>query len=176
MDTSLSVILISILASSVGFVVSTLTNWYIGLSKDKLAYKNEYYKKLIEKRFNAYQTIESVLQRMQNTIRWDEGKYEYYAFFDDENSYNQFLDSVISSPIAAWWLSREMVEITSSFKQFIWNELLFMPKDERRVKLGIMHHQKLKEYYSNIEHILFNDLKNLHDVEHFIENTKNISK
>lgn len=177
MGSTLFIAVLTISATAVGFVISTIVNWYVSLSKDKLAYKNEYYKRLIEKRFSAYESIESVLRNMQKIIHTEDPDwtrdYDWFVLFDSRESFDEFLNSVLSCSVAAWWLSKEMIGLISSFSQFLQTEIRYKANDVNLVALGMRHHKKIKEYYFQIERILFNDLKNLHEVENFIKNIPN---
>lgn len=156
----------TLLAMAIGAVL-TLTGFIVSWILNNKSFKNEYYKKLIEKRFNAYIEIETILLNMQETIQFNDS--EVFSFFLDKGSFKEFHAKVMSSNVSAWWLNQDMVNLIYTFNDFLWKEIHFKSDEAVMLELGEKHHKELKRYYYDIRNLLFNDLKNLHKVEKFIK-------
>lgn len=90
-DTNFQATLFTLLIGGIGFTLSRVLDWL----KDKRIYKNEYYKKLIDKRFGAYEVIESILASMQITVQSETN--EYHSFFQSKKQFDEFHRIVMSS-------------------------------------------------------------------------------
>jgi hypothetical protein len=139
--------------------------------KDK-DYRNDYYKKVLDKRIIAIEYADALTALFRPIKRTDKDEV-YHSFFLDENNmskYEELSDKVI---IAALWFNSATYESIRKFNRVIRKAL-------REYSWGTQHEGKkdfLMDVYVSIEEArkeisqhLVADLKNLDDIDYFINN------
>ncbi|MBH8559858.1 hypothetical protein [Hymenobacter negativus] len=92
--------------------LASLTSAYIALkSKDK-DFKNDYYKKMIDKRLSAYDDIESILNNLSHVVNVEklvnkkpESVGAIFKFFESDESFHAFMNKLQSVIHKGFWLS-----------------------------------------------------------------------
>ena len=133
---------------------------------NRVSYKQEYYKMIIEKRIHAYNNIEHLVTTVKS------------------NSFKFILDSVESNRIArlqplvddiklamseSLWLSKEMKTALNEFDESV---LLFQMENFEKIeyKAGSQFHISINKKIKIIEQILKKDMMSIHKVRCFLKN------
>lgn len=99
--------LLTILSSGVITVLVTfLTNLWI----NKNNFKNEYYKKLIDKRLEAYEVLENVNRTLNLFVYDEKTKGVYFVAFSDPNYWEMLNKFIFESLLYSRWHSNETQE------------------------------------------------------------------
>lgn len=162
-------IFITILTSSlISSALTSFVNWYIQRNN----YKNDYYKKLLDKRIEAYEMIIFYIDQMKPIVDHKDGKLCHRFLSSGEEFYNSFATSVALGTGKAFWLSANATHLVTTFNLFLHeniNNELRNPEniDQQLVQLGIKNKQKISELRVNLEHQVQADFKDLHNIVKF---------
>ncbi len=163
-------------------VLSAILTGLVNIRIQNLNYKREYYKKLIERRIDAQEQILSLSNELRIQVKLDEGALCNRICATGEQHFQSFSLLIASSVNISFWLSSELSDIMLDFNIFLLNEITHEIKgnnqNERNrclIDLGLLHHEKLRDYRSKIEQQLMNDFANLANVKSFVK-SKHISK
>lgn len=168
--TNLQIVSIVLTSSFLGAIVTSFINWIIQ-SKN---YKNEYYKKLLDKRIEAYEMIIFYIDQMKVIIDLGNGKTCHGFLGAGHEAYVNFNLSVALGTGKSFWLSSETAHHISTFNMFLHEEISnkifnLENKDESLANLGIKHKELIFKLRLNIENQMQKDFKNLHNIEKFVK-------
>lgn len=164
-----STILVTILTSSViSSALTAFVNWYIQRNN----YKNDYYKKLLDKRIEAYEMIVFYIDQMKPIVDHKDGKVCHRFLSSGQELYNSFYASVAVGTGKAFWLSSDVSHLVTQFNIFLHeninNEIQDLENiDQELIRLGIKNKQKISEFRINLEHQVQADFKDLHNIVKF---------
>lgn len=154
--------LISVLSIVGGALLTLITTLIV----NRVSYKHEYYKMIIEKRIHAYNNV------------------EHLAIAIKSNSFKHIMDSVDSNKVSllqpimddinlakseTLWLSKEMKKALNDLDEKVF---LFELENFQNVdfKKGSQLHIDLNKNIQKIEQILKKDMMSLHKVRSFLRN------
>jgi len=176
--TSSQIILTIISSSLVSTILAVITNWIIHRS----SYKNDYYKKILDKRISAYENINHIISKMLIHTKLDNSviptvffSYEYYTEFALLLGTN--LDH-------SFWISNEManklteinVYLINNVENKIDNTKNTNDLDTEYQNIGIIQFEQFRIFRKELQKIMNNDFKRLHKLNSFFkskEDTKN---
>lgn len=171
MDT-IPIILTSSLLSA---FLTSFVNWLIQRNN----YKNDYYKKLLDKRLSAYEEVESLTSKMRLLIHLEDGNVCNAFFSSGRQEYELFVISLMAPSMSSFWLSGEVSSKITELNVFLLNEVSYRIEDlsdEQAAitleKLGVKHRESIKAIRKEIEMLIYKDLKTLHQIPQFIINPK----
>lgn len=157
-------------------VLSAMMTGIINLRIQNLNYKREYYKKLIEHRIDAQEQILSLSNELRIQVKLDEGALCNRICATGEEHFNSFSLNVASTVNISFWLSNKLSEILLDFNIFLLNEITHEIKgtnqkerDNCLIRLGLIHHEKLREFRNIIEQQLMTDFADLANVKSFVK-------
>ncbi|MCI0450609.1 MAG: hypothetical protein L0Y79_12655 [Chlorobi bacterium] len=145
----------------------SLLGFGISYLLQKLSYKDEYYKKLIDKRLQAYELVEIVLGKMKRfgeTLDM-QGFHPYHAVFATEESRAEFYVLLLKANEKSYLFSKELDSEFKSFGYFVYGNI-YPPSEVKET--AIKHFIVLQKHCENIESLIKKDLKELHKVEPFL--------
>jgi hypothetical protein len=166
----ITIILTSSLLSS---VLTAWVNWLL----QKNNYKNDFYKKLLDKRISAYEEIEKLLVLLKTLVHIEKDKLcPQFCHFGKEY-FDNFVISLAATSLNSFWLSNEMSHKITEFNIFLLQEIDYnidenKNEDEELIRLGIINRERIKELRLEIEKIMYQDLKKLHDIKAFTKKFK----
>lgn len=159
-------------------------------------YKNDYYKKIIDKRMESYEKLNDVVNSIM-VIRQVLSKdcvkqgYSVCELFIDVKNIDDMLDKVVDIRRYSIWFTEEIVEKISYINLILSNVSLALnhPSDEILAKynlsvkdigvkkcsilIGKFESEKLCRLAEEIKLIIANDLLEMHNVEDFLSNKVN---
>lgn len=90
-----------------GGLVAAVVSFLLNSVQKDYDYKAEYYKKIIDKRFNAYETLENTLQQLNAFVYDDQLKGACFYVFEDTERFDQFSIALFESQLGSRWLSAD---------------------------------------------------------------------
>ncbi len=135
-------------------------------------YKNDYYKKLIDRRLDAYQSLETLLAGLRNTVLDDKDPSKPYHFI---LSYKAALDNftllAIDVTSKSLWLSEEI-----SDQMMLLNKIMYPLRnnidDQLLINIAKEKYHEIANWREETEIIIADDLLSLHEIEAFLNNNK----
>lgn len=152
--------LISVLSIVSGAFLTLITTLIV----NRVSYKQEYYKMIIEKRIKAYNTIEQFV----NNIKEIETKALTDLNGTNKDVFFNFLHNEIKKAISeSLWLSNKMKKSLNGFGvSLTYYELVIKPDKVESRNIDI--YNSISENNEKIEQVLKMDLTSLHKVRRFL--------
>jgi hypothetical protein len=170
MDTSS--IIATVLASSV--LASALTlwgNWML----NKNNYRDDYYKKILDKRLSAYEDIEGILAELNIKYQDEEGRILHNIFAYGRKSYLGFFNTLLITISKDIWFSEDMSKSLTDLNVFLVtnfeHKMVGKSDKESNLLLAAISYNCFDEFEGHIKkmrRLLYRDLNQMHDVESFI--------
>lgn len=167
METSEIIILI-LTSSLVTAVLTSAVSWY--LQKDN--YRKDYYKKLLDKRLDAYESVEQFSSMFAENIQFEDGRVCQSIFAQGKHHYDNCLTKIYIASQKSFWLSNDMsikiMELNAYLLHHIEHNIDYSKDTSSQLlELGIKYRQIMKGMRNEIDLILYKDLALLHDIRKF---------
>lgn len=161
-----------ILASTViSGITSALISYFISIRLKNHDYKNEYYKKILDKRLNAYQYLETQIAVMKTTVMDEDANAYHYIFGEGTDGVIKFHQNLIIAMSYSLWINDKTVKIMEDLNQYFFLISEINDKDEI-VKRAKRDYNKIADLRKKLESAVKNDLFNLHNLNNFIKEKK----
>lgn len=173
------------------FIVNVLTSSAVGVIANKLFsewqkrkdYKRDYYKKIIDKRMNAYENMAKVLGNIgTKAVYHVNGKdKEIYVCFDSYKSLDRANTEMMSVLNDIQWISPETYKNLYQLNNIIAtvaDEAYHSSRSGKEWdmndyrKAGVEKFESVKKLLVSVNNKRFNDISNLDDVEKFFKEQK----
>jgi hypothetical protein len=146
-------------------VLTVLGSIYIA----KLTYKYEYHKKLIDKRLEAYERVGNFLSTMKiMTYSQEENNSSPLLFSSGIEGLNNIIMHTIIPVQGNIWIGNSLKQALTELNVFLMNLYTVSEIDENPnemlSKLASVNLVKIREMRNNIELIMVNDLRELHNI------------
>ena len=146
-------------------VLTVLGSIYIA----KLTYKYEYHKKLINKRLEAYERVGNFLSTMKiMTYSQEENNSSPLLFSSGIEGLNNIIMHTIIPVQGNIWIGNSLKQALTELNVFLMNLYTVSEIDENPnemlSKLASVNLVKIREMRNNIELIMVNDLRELHNI------------
>lgn len=157
----------SILPSIIA-VFSALAGFGFSWFLNHKSYKNDFYKKIIDKRLDAYEKAEKILNELRLVIIIDNKHLN--VVFKDKQTYLEFSLLLKEAAISSHWLNYDIVNI---FNQI--NEVTSTNKFDNAINPGDFQsagfdcYKELTDYTIKLEELLFEIIIQLHKVKKFVK-------
>lgn len=150
-----------------------LTSWISWLT-NKANYKREYYKKLLDRRLDAYEEVESIINSLSTFIRTDHGALCPFVCAGGEKRQTDFLFLVLKAGSKSLWLSDHIGGLITELNVFMLNEIDNHISDadnyDRQLeKLGTEKAATFRRLREQLQEALYFDLRNLSDIPSFMK-------
>jgi len=160
----MSILLTAVISSSVvAALISALTTY----SLKGLDFKNEYYKKIIEKRFDAYAKVERIITLLQRISIDVNDNSKYHWAFEDWHVLGELKDALNSALFQGMWISTKALDLVLDLDK-IFNRLdKEFPFDRHNdsVMAGKHYFDELEILKMELEYRCKIDLLNLHKLK-----------
>ena len=149
--------------------MSIIITLLIQLYLHRRTYKDEYYKKILDKRLLAYERLELLLINKFRT--WD--KYEeniFYTVFNTIDQYKEFYTNLEEMFQLNLWLNKPLRIKIMEFSNYLSDEInvdIIKYSDEEIRKRGTVHFSKLTQLLKDIRKLYFMDIKKLYKLNDF---------
>lgn len=140
----------------------------------KANYKREYYKKILDRRLDAYEEVETIINTLSTFIRTDNGVLCPFVCMGGESRRTDFLIQVLKTSSKSLWLSQEISGLITELNVFMLNDIdnHISPTgdyDAQLEQLGIKHAADFRRLRERLQVALYSDLKTLSDIPRFIK-------
>lgn len=157
-------------------IVSSIASYLINKYSQNQAYKNDYYKSVISRRFETYQNIDDIIRALKSTMVDNDGRGCHSMFTGGKKEYYQTIVYLHNALTDSIWLSNEMFNELRNLNQLFLNIGDDITDDaSSNIAIGKENYSKLGKYRTDIENQFKTDLLKMYDVEGFLE-TKVILK
>lgn len=147
-----------------------MANLIILLYLNSKSYKNEYYKRIIDKRLNAYETLEKLVSHSKAIWYSPNDERPFLSFFNNVERYEQFKVDLRELSRKSFYLSNEMQFKISDLGYFLFENIPPNVSDEKIKEFGKSYYDKIDELFEQFHDLLFRDLEELYDVRKFLKN------
>ncbi|MBN8574808.1 MAG: hypothetical protein J0M05_12915 [Candidatus Kapabacteria bacterium] len=153
---------------------STILTLIFSIVLKKFEYKNEYYKKILDKRLEAYKFLEIQIAVLKNTVV-DTDKQPYHMMFSyGEDEFYEFQRNLNSAFAYSIWIHQDTVSEMENLNQIFFkiSQRITEGKDEQLVELGKEYYKDVASSRIKMEDLVRRDLLNLHDLTKFMKGQK----
>lgn len=164
-------IIIVIFSSSVlSAALTSVVNYYL----TSVNYKNEYYKKLLDNRLEAYQNVYYFLSNIKTLIHYSEDNIlTPYLFTNGIDNFDKVSVEILVPIKSSIWLSSDLSDSLTKLSVLL-NKISNEANAEREpdselLKLGQLYMEEIRAIRFEIETIVKRDFKNLHKIESFLK-------
>ena len=163
-------LLAAILGSSL--LTSIFTSW-VSWYLQKNNYRQDYYKKILIERFQAFKDVDALLRHSTIAIH-DNKNGLYYLFMDSKTDYYEFREKLQSVVSKSFWLSTTMSDKIQDFQLLFHNEVsqqidIKGDVDEQIKTLGFKLYDEIQLRLEELKKTMYQDLSNLHNIQEFIK-------
>jgi len=173
----MQIIPIVLTSSFLSSVLTSAINWLI----QKNNYKNEYYKKILDRRLDAYENVETLIASMKVLIHSESGQLcnDFCSF--GKSKFDGYMNSIVLVITKSLWLNPEISNLLSEYNVFLLQNIEYkidknINCDDELERLGILNRDKIQDFRHKIENLLYKDLKNLHKIKAFFAQKRDLSK
>jgi|GEM_PF-1162227 len=164
-----SIITLLLSSSLLTAILTSVANWYINRNN----YRNDYYKKLLDKRLKAYEEVEALISKIKPLVHLDDGSVCNIFLSCGKEGFDDFLLQIGMANISSFWLSDKTSGTITELNVYLLNNILD-ESDEQNInahleQLGIKHREEIKRTRKPLEEILKEDLNQLHDIKGFLK-------
>jgi len=141
----------------------------------KSNYKNDFYKKILDKRIFAYESLNTIVGRLSILTQIDEGVVPFICY--DRNSLDNFQIDLASIISLSFWLSPntsgKLTELNVYLQNNISNKLnseksLHVQNNEIK-NLGVAHIEKIRTFRIELQDFMYEDISKMHKVANFFK-------
>jgi hypothetical protein len=162
----------SLLASAViAAVVSAAVSGLIALMVKDKEYKNEYYKKVIDKRLKAIEALEACTYLFTARNYATDGSKTWHVYFEKSINSDAYTEAVSNMSKYSIWYGMQTIKRLDDFTACITNLLAQCKGKEEKeaVNIGVNNYEKIEYYRLSLEASIRSDMASLHKVEKFFK-------
>jgi hypothetical protein len=158
----------SLLMPIISAGVSAVVSYYVSLFLKDKEYKNDYYKKVIDKRMAAYQYVENLILELQYYTVGNDGR-KFHPVFLDTEKYKVFFTHLKTAVKSGIWLSNNAESQLSHLNKVIFDASMKadFSKVEDLIEAGKANYEIIRSMNGKLKEMLRYDLHHMHDAERF---------
>lgn len=166
--TIISIILTSTLIAT---IVSVIISSIVSIKLKQLDYKNEYYKKILDKRLNVYHHIENQIAVLKSSVLDDDGKAFHLIFSSGKEEFGEFQQNLFLAMSYSLWINDNTIDNLEKL-----NDLFFkisrqsVENDDELIAIGKEHYNAIADLRKRLEANVKSDLIDLHNFKRFKSN------
>lgn len=163
-------LILTILSSSVlSAMLTSYFNWRIHNAN----YKKDYYKKILDKRIDAYESLNTLTNRLSDIVYINNGV--VHGLLCGGESFDYFITQLHLTMEKSYWLADETGHKLTELGTFLFNEITGYIDDtlpdevihQKYIELGIQHFDTISNFNKNLKKLVNDQLRNLHEVDKF---------
>jgi len=137
-----------------------------------LEYRNDYYKKIIDKRMEAYEQLEEIIAFLKVIAPDNNHKKMYHVYFSTSTLLHEQTMKILEVVSKSIWLSENINYLMMQFNQILY---LFPNNDNDKIReYAIKKYHEIAVIREELEKNLAIDLLKLHEVEKFLDKQANL--
>lgn len=150
-------------------VVGAMFSSFATLYVTERNYRNEYYKIIVEKRFQAHEVLNGIISKLKIAIPDTDGRSYHTIFAGTTEEYDAFMVGLaVNAP--DFWVSRKTRETLLELnKEFFRCHLLLNKMDGNLKEIGKMEYKVIGGLRDKLEKCLLSELPSLHKVRNFLK-------
>ena len=163
--------------------LASLASAYISFkSKDK-DFRNDYYKKLIDKRLSAHNNFEKIVSELSQVVDYrikgkDDSMIEgqIFAIFSNSKSFGLFMSEIQNTLQTRFWLSKECIQDIGLLRNYLadvsseFYDNTTKEFDEKKIlKSGVKHHEQLNALRQSLVLLLRKEIIEVQNIDKFFE-------
>lgn len=164
--------LLTVLSS--GFITVILTAILNSWNSDR-SYKIEYYKKIVEKRFLAYESIENTMRYMNYLVYDKNLKGSYFIIFSEWEMWENFNKALFESQLQSAWLNsktQNLLQRTALIVAKISDDIKIQGDNDSLEEAASPYLKDFIEFKRELHTASLIDFQNLHDVDTFFSHSR----
>ena len=176
--TTAEIILAIISSSVISAILTSYFNWRLHNSN----YKKDYYKKLLDKRLDAYESLNTLTNRLSDIVYTESGM--IHGLFCGSQGFSYFTSELHKTQEKSFWLDDVTGHKLTELGAFLFNNVSSFIDDslpeevlkEKYIELGIQHFEKINEFKDTLKYFINNELKGLYKIDDFFDDNRVGSK
>jgi hypothetical protein len=159
--------LLSLLTAVVGILVACIAGFYTLRSRQN-DYRNDYYKIVVARRIAAYEAVENLIVALKSSTIDVADRKVYHILFSSADGLAHDLTGRVTSQ--SLWLSDRCFEKTQDISRKLFR--LNGEDDASAIEFGKKNYEDLAQLRAELEDVLAEDMRTLHDVKRFFRKKK----
>ncbi len=165
---TIDIIALVLTSSLLSAGLTSVVNWYI----HKNNYRNDYYKKLLDKRLVAYENVQDLLSFLTGTLQLEDGRLCVFELANGQEHFGKFLTKLFYTIENSVWLSEKTSDLLFQLNLFFLKEIDNVIDenenyDQQLMELGVLYRSKIKQLRFDLQQQLYIDLSSLHKINKF---------
>lgn len=159
-------------------VLSTLVSTVLAIKLKSLDYRNEYYKKILDKRLEAYKFLETQIAVLKSTVL-DEDRQPYPMIFSfGESEFHKFQENLFAAIAYSIWIHQDTVTEMENLNQIFFkiSSRTKNVSEEKVIEVGKEYYHQIATLRKKLEFFVRRDLHNLHDLKKFMKEKRSNGK
>lgn len=163
-----------ILSSSIAIILSAIVSVFVSIKLKNLDYKNEYYKKILEKRLDAYKFLEAQIAVLKSSVLDEDRKSYYLIFAYGIDKYYEFQQDLFAALSYSMWINDETVNKMEKLNELFFNisRKINNISVEELIIIGKDNYHEIAKQRKSLEICVRNDLINLYNLKDFRKSKK----
>lgn len=165
------IIKVILTSSVIAAILSVIVSAFVSLKLKHLDYRNEYYKKILEKRLEAYKYVETQIAVLKGAVLDKDGRPYHQMFSYGEDDFHKFQGNLIVAMAYSMWINEETTNEMENLNEIFFkisNKTNNSSPDEM-VEFGKQNYNAISTARKKLEHNVRQDLLNLHDLKRFMK-------
>ncbi|HPH88458.1 MAG TPA: hypothetical protein PKV76_08285 [Chitinophagales bacterium] len=163
-------------SSLIAAVMTVFGNWLLQRNN----YRDDYYKKLLEKRLDAYEAVESLVGQLLQLSQLDDGRIAPIFCTLGKDYFDSFLISIMATSSKSIWLDQKTNSKITELNAFLLTKISNQIDesatpaiiDIQLSNLGAQYRDHIKNIRKELQQMLYSDIQSLHKIQPFIEKIK----
>lgn len=149
--------------------LTSVANYYL----TSVNYRNEYYKKLLDRRLTAYEDVHHFLSQLRMLVHDnDENTLTPYLLFNGVEALEKTMISILVPMKSSTWVSAELSDSLTKLNVLLVqlsNEAnSFENPDKELIRIGSKRLHEIRSYREEIETLMKRDFRTMHDIKNFL--------
>lgn len=159
-------------------VLSTIVSTIVAIKLKSLDYRNEYYKKILDKRLEAYKFLETQIAILKSTVLDSDGHPYHIIFSYGKDELHQFQANLIAAFAYGMWVHKDTLAEMENLNQIFFkvSRKTENASVDRVIEVGKEYYDQIATSRKNLEKLVRSDLHNLHNLKKFMKEKKDDGK
>jgi len=156
-------------SSLIAGILSAIVSAIVSIKLKNLDYKNEYYKKILDKRLEAYKFLETQIAVLKSAVLDEDAKLYHLIFAYDEDKFHEFQQNLFAALAYSMWINDNTVDLMEKLNGLFFGiSRKFSDHDkEKMISIAKDNYHEISQLRKSLEDSVRHDLLNLHDLKNF---------
>ena len=156
----------AVIATIISAVVSSLVTLHV----TERNYRNLYFKKIVDKRFKALESINNIINKLKIAIPDTDERCYHNIFGWSKEEYALFVLEFANEEMGFWLTNETRSALLRLNKEFYRCHLLLDEMNDNLVEVGKNEYMEIGKLRDDLEHCMLSELPSLYKVNEFIKN------